>query len=422
VTGWISIVTLCICAAPAVHADKQPDESVLGTIEANGSSASTYNPPKLAVIPLPGNGDVDETARKVIRHDLDLVGLYDVVEDKKMPDGPFAKDTTFEAKTWQAKGIAVVVRVFATPQTGGKNEVSVEAWLTNKGNDTVFTQKKDATASDVRLVAHGLTDALLGALTGRTGGFASKLAYTVNVGKARQVFTADADGENSKAYSPATDTALSPAFGPNDEIYYSVSHDFAPFQLVHGPKATPLPIDPKGSVLGVAFDSSRSKLAIALMSEEKTKIFVGNADGTKLAAMKTEALANRPAFGPLGKMAYVGNTRIYVDGTAVSPAGFHASAPVFCDTPQGLLIVFTVGVGSGADIVATDTTGGSLRRLTQGQGSNAYPACSPDGRMIAFVSTGKSAKGPGMYILPIVAPWRLQRISTDVGESLAWSR
>src|SRR6185369_1533629 len=104
--------------------------------------------------------------------------------------------------------------------------------------------------------------------------------------------------------------------------------------------------------------------------------------------------------------------RVFVDGKAISPAGFNASAPVFCDTPNGLVVVFTVGVGNGADLVSTDARGGSITRITQNQGANSYFACSPDGRLLAFFSTRKSDKGPGLYIVPIVAVWCAKRIST----------
>ncbi len=87
--------------------------------------------------------------------------------------------------------------------------------------------------------------------------------------------------------------------------------------------------------------------------------------------------------------------RVYIGNKPISPAGFMASAPVFCDTPQGLLVVYTVGVGAGADIISTDTSGGSLRRLTQHEGANTYAACSPDGRQVAFFSTGKRGYGAG---------------------------
>ena len=85
-------------------------------------------------------------------------------------------------------------------------------------------------------------------------------------------------------------------------------------------------------------------------------------------------------------------------------------------------------MGSGADIIATDTSGGSVRRLTQHEGANTYAACSPDGRLVAFFSTGKrklaasgrADTGSGLFIMPIARPWLAKRISTEVGESLRW--
>ena len=111
---------------------------------------------------------------------------------------------------------------------------------------------------------------------------------------------------------------------------------------------------------------------------------------------------------------------MYIDGKPVSPAGFMASAPVFCDTPQGLLVIFTVGVGAGADIIATDTSGGGLRRLTQHEGANTYAACSPDGRLVSFFSTGKRGQGAGLFVMPIQRPWLAKKISGEVGDSLRW--
>ena len=83
-------------------------------------------------------------------------------------------------------------------------------------------------------------------------------------------------------------------------------------------------------------------------------------------------------------------------------------------------VVFTVGVGNGADLVSTDTRGGNITRITQNQGANSYPACSPDGRLLAFFSTRKSDKGPGLYVVPIAGVWRARRISSELGESLRW--
>jgi TolB protein len=137
-----------------------------------------------------------------------------------------------------------------------------------------------------------------------------------------------------------------------------------------------------------------------------------------------EPSANHPAIGPGDRVAYVAGRdaqRVYVDGKAISPPGFLASAPTFCDTEKGLVVVFTVGFGAWADVIAIDLNGGGIRRLTQGMGANSSASCSPDGRLVAFFSDrGMPGKGPGLYMLPIARPWLAKKISGEVGEGLRW--
>jgi TolB protein len=401
-----------------------PDESVLGTIDINGS-AGAVPLPKLAVMPIVTTSDADTTLQLVVKKDLDLSGQYDVVDDSVAPSGLYLHDTPVEVAAWRNKGLSVLVRVIANKLPGGKIELLGSAYLLGRGGqDPVFQNRIETTAASIRTSSHRMTDALLGALTGRPGGFASHLVYSGRVASNRQVFGIDADGFNLHSVSPDLDTAIAPAFGPKGEVYYAWSHDYSPFQLVRGKSATVVPLSVPGSIFGLAFSPDHAKVALSVAHEGATKIYVGNADGTGLTSVSTAPLANHPVFGPGGKMAYVGGgtagQRVYVDGKAISPAGFNASAPVFCDTPNGLVVVFTVGVGAGADLVSTDTRGGNITRITQNQGANSYPACSPDGRLLAFFSTRKSDKGPGLYVVPIAAVWRARRISTELGESLRW--
>jgi TolB protein len=52
-------------------------------------------------------------------------------------------------------------------------------------------------------------------------------------------------------------------------------------------------------------------------------------------------------------------------------------------------------------------------------GSNTYPACSPDGRLLAFFSTRN--KKQGIYVMSLKR-WVTQQLSTQHGESLRWDR
>ena len=425
--------------APAAGGDATPDESVLGTVEVNGS-AGMVPLPKMALVPIVTTGTADSIVNLVVRRDMVLSGQFEVLDDGTAPPGPFTHESALDLSAWRAKGAEYVVRVFSQPAPNNsvKTELVGEAYVAPNGKAPVPAESKPAfrtvvptATTEVRAASHRLVDLLLGALTGRPGGFASEMTYAEKVGRWRRVFAIDADGFDLRAIGPSNATALSPSFGPGGNVFYALSTDYSPFRIVLGPSATPVPVLLPGSIMGLAFSpGTRTRLALTPMDGGKSHLWMGQ--NGQLQETDSPPFANHPVFGPMGKVAFIAGTpvqRVYIDGKAVSPPGFMASAPVFCDTPQGLLVVYTVGVGAGADIIATDTSGGGLRRLTQHEGTNNYAACSPDGRLISFFSTGKRATGAasahdnaggGLFIMPIARPWLAKKISSEVGESLRW--
>jgi TolB protein len=91
-------------------------------------------------------------------------------------------------------------------------------------------------------------------------------------------------------------------------------------------------------------------------------------------------------------------------------------APVWCSDPEGTKILFMGRDGATWDIFSVDPGGNaaSMKRLTQDQGSNTYPACSPDGRTVAFFSTR------GGLFTANTAGMNQQKIASVTGESLRW--
>jgi TolB protein len=81
--------------------------------------------------------------------------------------------------------------------------------------------------------------------------------------------------------------------------------------------------------------------------------------------------------------------------------------------------VYAVSVGNDQqDLVMSQENGKNIARLTQGQGTNTYPACSPDGRLLAFFSTRN--KKPGLYAMSLKRFTTIQ-VTTQMGESLRWT-
>ncbi len=434
---WVFCASLLLTAAwwsmRNVKAQGSED-SVLGTIDVNGSAGTALPLPKLAIVPLLTHGQADEVAQLVARGDFSLCGQFDVLDDSAAPPGPFLVEVPPDLGAWKQAGAEYVVQVYAQGAGQADGHLVGEAYLAKVGSAPApidagapalvkaLFRTSVPLRQDLRMSAHRLVDVLLGALTGRPGGFASRMVYAANVGTARQVFVLDSDGFDLHAASPPLDTALSPTFGPGDVLFYALSRNYSPFKLASTPSGVLTPDQVPGSLMGVAFSADRGRMLLIAMAEEVSTIYLESKG--KRQTYAHAPLANHPAFGPSGMIAYVAGRhvqRIYVDRRPISPPELMASAPVFCETPQGLLIFYTVETKGGSDIVASYPSGQGLHRLTQRQGSNRDPACSPDGRLLAFFSTREPGKGAGLYVMPIARPWLARKISGQIGDSLRWA-
>jgi TolB protein len=418
-------------AAPAPSQPGAPapaDERALGEFVVTGVVAEHI--PKIAILPSLSPALEDVVVRSVVRRDLEISGLFEVLPDRSAPRGAYGFNDPVNVGAWQSLGAEAVVKVAARAVDADTIEVLGLAYFPSAGPEPVYETRQRVRKADARRTAHLITDALLGALTGRPGGFASRFTYSGAWGRNRRIFTVDSDGHGLEPRTPEDQTAIAPAFGPGGALFFTRSKSYSPFRLrrldleVPGAESTALPLAVPRSIYAVAFDRERRKLAVAAAVDGGSAIFVGAADGSGLTRVSTSEVATHPAFSPSGKLAWVGGRadrgeqRIYVDGKPVSPAGFAASAPTFCDTEDGVFLVYSVRVGTDrTDLVMSGERGGSLQRLTQNQGSNGYPACSPDGRLLAFFST--RAGSPGLYVLSLKR-WTTTRVLGSVGESLRW--
>jgi TolB protein len=136
-----------------------------------------------------------------------------------------------DVDAWRKLGAEAIVKVAARKVGADQIQVFGLAYLMSNGKKPVFEKNLTVKKTEARVTAHRITDALLGALTGRPGGFASELAFSGRWGKNRRIFRMDADGNGLLPFSEAKDTAIAPAFGPGNKIFYLVSHDYSPFTL-----------------------------------------------------------------------------------------------------------------------------------------------------------------------------------------------
>ncbi len=378
----------------------------------------------MAILPSLSPDLEDVIVRGVVRRDFELSGLYRMISDKKAPTGLYGFNDPVDVKAWQSLGADVVVKV-AARKKDSKVQVFGLAYLPAASPNPVFREIIEVKEEEVRVTAHRVTDALLEALTGRRGGFASHLAFSSKWSRNHTIFTVDADGHNLSRATDPEKTAISPIWRPDGSLIFFESENYSPFRIAGLPPAN-VPKLPFGrSIYSATFSPDGKKLAVAVDQKGATVIFVGNADGSGMKKMSVTEIAVHPVFSPSGKLAWVGGSadfgqrRIYVDGRPVSPSGFSAASPTFCDTGDGIRLVYSVNIGGGrSDLVVSSETGKGIGRLTQNSGSNTYPACSPDGRLLAYFSQRKQAAG--LYVKSLKS-FTAHKISGRLGESLSWA-
>lgn len=396
-----------------------PPEDLLGNIVV--VAGATRPLPRIAVLPSSSFDEEDVILRNVARRDLDLSGEFELLSDDETPE-TYSSADELDVAAWSRKKVEALVEVRAAP-VANEDKVALRGrvFLVNHGATAVFDKRFIVSKDAFRDEAHRLSDLIIGALTGTNGSFASRMTFVSGMSSLRQVFIVDADGHDARPISAASEIALSPAFGKNEELYYTTSRDKGEFKI-RTASGTLIDLPVKGSVYGLAFSKDRSRVAVSVGVGTSIKLFAGP-DFTNLAPVSDVGMALRPSFSPSGKIGFSGEgqwgQRIYVDGKAISPDGMFASSPTFCNHPEGIRVVYAVGVGKDTDLVSTDERGGGMMRLTQNQGRNGYPACSPDGRLVAFFSTRTSGEGPGLYVMRLDGG-RTKRVSTLLGDSLRW--
>jgi TolB protein len=381
------------------------------TVVVQGGSRSLF---KIAVTPPVGDtalaGNVVETATR----DFTLSSMFQVLDPKSFTANLTQEGASIEPSSWRNIGAEGVVKGNLSPR-GSQVHVELRLYVVSRGADAVLKKEYDVASTSVRSAVHQFDNEVVKYFTGTAGSFGGRLVFSATTGRGQKgVFSIESDGQGLGRLPAVSNVALAPAAGPGG-IYYAGGLPDGSYQLfkVGNPAAV---LKHAGLVFGVAFGGS--KMALVISQNGQSDIWTGGADGSGLTKVTNGGLNTHPAFGPGGQLAYVsnqgGNPQIFVDGKRVSFRGTYNMAPVFCNDPEGQKILFMGRDGATWDIFSADLGGGNMKRLTQDQGSNTYPACSPDGRMVAFFST----RG-GLFISNPQGQ-NQQKIASVTGESLRW--
>lgn len=398
--------------APAASALPQASNNgAVTTVVVQGGSRSLF---KIAVTPPVGDDATKQQVVDTATRDFTLSSMFQVLDPKSFTANLAQEGTSIDPTSWRNIGAEGVIKGNLSPR-GNNLHVELRLYVVSRGADPVLKKEYDVAANSVRTAVHQFDNEVVKYFTGTAGSFGGRLVFSATTGRGQKgIFSVESDGQGLGRLQAVSNVALAPAAGPGG-VYYAGGLPDGSYQLfkVGNPAAV---LKHAGLIFGVAFGGG--KMALVISQNGQSDIYTGAPDGSGLTKVTNGGLNTHPAFGPGGQLAYVsnsgGNPQIFVNGKRVSFRGTYNMAPVFCNDPEGQKIMFMGRDGATWDIFSADLGGGNMKRLTQDQGSNTYPACSPDGRTVAFFST----RG-GLYLSNPLGQ-NQQKIANVTGESLRW--
>jgi TolB protein len=414
VQGVLGLGALVALASVPAIAQTPSDGAATTVVVSGGGNRSLF---KIALPKLIGDEGASGTVVATESRDLTLSSLFQVLDPASFTANLATEGNGIDPASWRNVGAEGVVKGSVFPR-GGSLHLELSLFVVSRGSDAVLKKTYDVSAGGIRGAVHQFDNEVVKWLTGTAGSFGTNMVFSATTGRGQKgIFEVGSDGEGVTRLSTVSNVALAPAIGPGG-VYYSGGLPDGRYALfkVGNPVAV---LQQAGLIFGVAFGSG--KMALVISQGGQSDIYEGNPDGSGMTKVTQGGLNTHPAFGPGGELAYVsngggGNPQIYVNGKRSSWNGTYNMAPTWCNDPEGTKIVYMGRAGGTWDIFSVDPGGSeaSMKRLTQDQGSNTYPACSPDGRSVAFFSS----RG-GLYLMNNQGQ-NQQKIASVSGESLRW--
>lgn len=348
------------------------------TIEITQGIASSI---PISVVPFEFDGTLTDDVDDIVRNDLERSGHFSLLEPDDMLSQPQHEDDIYFTDWRLLKQDFVVI---GTIKQLENKQYQIRYQLFDVFNEQeLLTQTLKGNATQLRDIAHRISDAIYEQLTGIRGAFSSKIAY-VSTNPQRTKFNlsiSDSDGAREKVVLSSKYSIFSPAWSPDGK-----------------------------------------RLAYVMLEDSGSKVYVQDiATGKKQLVSAHKGINSAPSFSPDGnKLALVlskgGNPEIYtVDlktrhWTRVTNHYAIDTEPNWM--PDGKHIIFTSGRTGNPQIYRVNITSGYIERLTFEGTYNARARLAQDGRFLVLVH--QERKGAPFHIASLdLVRGLLQTLTSD---------
>ncbi len=377
----------------------------------------------VAVVPFAESGQMPpgDKVSSIVQSDLTMTGEFRTLPPEKMLSLPSKREDVF-FRDWRMLGQRYVL-VGSLTRSADRVQARYELFDVNR-EERILGETAAAPVSNVRSLAHHISDKVYEAITGVPGAFSTKLAYvtldTAN-GKPRyRLQVSDVDGKRARIRLESQEPILSPAWSPDGEKLAYVSFETGkPVIFVHElatGKRTKV-ADFPGLNSAPAWSEDGKSLLMTLSKDGNAEIYrmdLATRQLTKLTnhwAIDTEASWDASGEGIFFTSDRSGGPQIYhMETPGAEPRritfGSRYNARPRPDN-KGRYVYYVHQRDRAFHIARTDLRTGEETILTRTE-SDESPSVAPNGRMLIYatrqngtnVLTVISADGGAAYSLP----------------------
>ncbi len=403
----ILAAALILTLSLSSRATPQKNEVTLGISESGAKRISLAVPPFRAE-GSPALQKTAETITSTLWDDLEFSGYFNLVNKKYYDYVTGYSEKRVQHKDWL--GIGAESLVLGKVAAEGDKLVVDGRLYDNRQEQLVMGKRFRGDSDMARSIAHRLGDEIVRQFTGQLGIFHTRIAFVSQVGKGKEIFVMDYDGDRIKKLTGNGSLNLNPAWSPDGtQIAFLSYRSGRPELLILSSKGDLHKAFPQKGELNLAPDWSPdgTRIAFAGSRDGNSEIFLLNVSNGSLTRLTNNpALDTSPSWSPTGReIAFVsdrsGNPQVYLmdaEGTNVRRLTYDGNwndLPAW--SPRGDKIAYcSRGLATDTcpdakarghfDLFVRDLATQKTARLTCGTGNNEDPRWSPDGRHLVFAS------------------------------------